>query len=196
MTTVYFVRHAKPVHGHKDDRTRPLTEEGIRDSEAVLEVLKDKRIDVFLCSPYKRSLQTIQSTAEYFHKEIFIDERFRERECGIDGNGSDGFKKRWADKDYHEEGGESIHMVQKRNVAALKEALQKYQDKCLVIGTHGTALSSIINYYMPSFGVEDFLRIIDWMPYVLEMQFNGQESIGMTEIVHIYKEYVKETPNQ
>ena len=29
MTRVYFVRHAQPEHDWKEDRTRPLTEEGI-----------------------------------------------------------------------------------------------------------------------------------------------------------------------
>ncbi len=28
MTRVYFVRHAQPEHDWKEDRTRPLTEEG------------------------------------------------------------------------------------------------------------------------------------------------------------------------
>ena len=28
MTRVYFVRHAQPEHDWKEERTRPLTEEG------------------------------------------------------------------------------------------------------------------------------------------------------------------------
>ncbi len=32
MTRVYFVRHAQPEHDHMDDRTRPLTAEGVTDS--------------------------------------------------------------------------------------------------------------------------------------------------------------------
>lgn len=30
MTKVYFVRHAQPEHAWKEDRTRPLTEDGKR----------------------------------------------------------------------------------------------------------------------------------------------------------------------
>ncbi|MFR2037777.1 MAG: SixA phosphatase family protein [Anaerobutyricum sp.] len=55
MTRVYFVRHAQPEHDWEDDRTRPLTEEGKKDSAIVLGFLKDKKIDAFYCSPYKRS---------------------------------------------------------------------------------------------------------------------------------------------
>lgn len=47
MTRVYFVRHAQPEHDWKEDRTRPLTEEGKKDSAIVLEFLKVKKIDAF-----------------------------------------------------------------------------------------------------------------------------------------------------
>ena len=36
MTKIYFVRHAQPEHAWKEDRTRPLTEEGKKDSAIVL----------------------------------------------------------------------------------------------------------------------------------------------------------------
>ena len=39
MTRVYFVRHAQPEHEWEEDRTRPLTEEGKKDSAIVLEFL-------------------------------------------------------------------------------------------------------------------------------------------------------------
>lgn len=103
MTRVYFVRHAQPEHDWKEDRTRPLTEEGKVDSAIVLEFLKDKKIDSFYCSPYKRSMDTIADVAAFFGKEIITDERLREREKGPDGNNHGMFQKRWADYDYHEE---------------------------------------------------------------------------------------------
>lgn len=52
MTRVYFVRHAQPEHDWKEGRTRPLTEEGKKDSAIVLDFFKDKKIDAFYCSPY------------------------------------------------------------------------------------------------------------------------------------------------
>ena len=66
MTRVYFVRHAQPEHDWKEDRTRPLTEEGKKDSAIVLEFLKDKKIDALYCSPYKRSMDTIADAAAFF----------------------------------------------------------------------------------------------------------------------------------
>lgn len=190
MTKVYFVRHAQPEHMWEDDRTRPLTEEGKRDSGIVLDFLKDRQIDIFYCSPYKRSMDTIAKTADFFGKNIIVDERLREREKGPDGNIHGMFQKRWADHTYHEEGGESIAMVQERNIAALQEILADNRDKSIVIGTHGTALSTILNFYDSEFGCEDFLRIIDWMPYVIELDFQGNTYLQRIEHCYIEKEFL------
>lgn len=189
MTKVFFVRHAQPEHNWKDDRTRPLTREGKADSKIVLDFLKDKKIDAFYCSPYKRSMDTISDTADFFGMEIITDERFREREKGAEGNQYGMFEKRWNNHDYHEEGGESINMVQERNVAALMEILGDNKDKTIVIGTHGTALCSVLNYYNPEFGCKDFLRIIDWMPYVIELDFEGDRLVSQKEHCHVEKEF-------
>lgn len=195
MTRIYFVRHAQPVHSHTDDRTRPLTDEGLRDTQLVLDTLKDMQIDAFYCSPYKRSLDTIASTAEYFSMQITTDERLRERQSGKKGNGGVGvsFKdminKRWSDKQLHEEGGESLSMVQERNIEAVKEIAAVNDGKTIVIGTHGTALSTIMNYYDPDFGAEDFFRIVDWMPYIVELDIENGDLVSKTEIAHIEKEY-------
>ena len=189
MTKVYFVRHAQPEHSWKEDRTRPLTEDGKKDSRIVQEFLQDKNIAAFYCSPYKRSIETIADTAAFFEKEIVTDERLREREKGPGGNNHGMFQKRWADHNYHEEGGESIAMVQKRNIEALKEILSDNRDKEIAIGTHGTALSTILNFYDDSFGCEEFLRIIDWMPYIVELDFEGDKLAFKHEHCYVEKEF-------
>lgn len=189
ITKVYFVRHAQPDFSHKDDRTRPLTPEGEKDAEAVTDFLKNKEIDVFYSSPYKRSIDTIKNAASYYGKEILLDERLREREKGLNSNNYGMFQKRWADLDYHEENGESIGTVQKRNIDALTEILKNNSGKNIVIATHGTALSSILNFYNSEFGCKDFLRIIDWMPYIIELDFSEEELLSVTEHLHIEKEF-------
>ena len=189
VTRIYFVRHAQPDHSWKDDITRPLTEEGKTDSKLVLDFLKDKEIHGFYSSPYKRSLDTIADSAAYFGKEILTDERLRERESGPSANNRELFEKRWRDHDYHEEKGESIRMVQERNLAALREVLEENRGRNLVVGTHGTALSAVINYYRPEFGLRDYLRILDWMPYVVELDFAGEELVGIKEHCYVEKEF-------
>ena len=189
MTTIYFVRHCKPDSTVYDDRNRPLTEEGLADSQRVLEVLKDKNIDIFISSPYKRSYDSIKKTADFYGKSIITDERLRERKAGKNGNNHEMFQKRWADFTFAEDDGESIGSVQKRNIEALNEILEKYENKIIVIGTHGTALSSILNYFDSSFNADSFMKIIDLMPYIVKLEFDGKKNISKEDVFSIWKEY-------
>lgn len=195
MVKVYFVRHAQSFHPWEDDRTRPLTEEGRNDVHAVTQFLKDKNIDRFYCSPYIRSIDTIAESAEYFKKGIITDERLRERENGKAELNIIMIRKRWEDLTFHEEGGESIAMVQERNISALRDILaantRHNQDTAIVIGTHGTALSSILKFYDPSYNGNSFLRILDWMPYIIELDFDGEILVGQQEHIHINKVYIE-----
>lgn len=197
LTHVYFVRHAQPIHGHKEDRTRPLTQEGKQDAALVTQVLRDKHIDRFYCSPYLRSLDTIRGAAAAYGLPILQDERLRERQVGEQGNAGlrdadSPLRRRWQDFSWHELGGESIGQVQQRNIAALQEILSENPGKNIAVGTHGTALSSILNFYRPGFGCEDFLRIVDWMPYIVELTFDGQTLLTFRELAHIEKQYPPE----
>lgn len=189
MTKVYFVRHAQPDNTCMDDRNKPLTDEGKRDSEIVFDCLKNKNINVFYSSPYKRSLDTIAATADFYRQKITTDERLRERQKGINSNIYGMYQKRWKNHDYHEENGESINMVQQRNIDALTEILNDNRDMNIVIGTHGTALCSVLNFYNPEFGCKDFLRIIDWMPYVVELDFDENKLLSVKEHCYIEKKF-------
>ena len=194
MTKVYFVRHAQSDWRSGSDRERGLTAEALEDRKIVLEFLRDKQIDVFYCSPYRRSLDTIRETAEFYGKPILTDERLREREAAPGGNCRKMFRKRWADFDWHEPGGETLRSVQERNIAALTEILEQNEGKNIAIGTHGTALSTILHYYDPSYNCDSFLRIINWMPFVVELDFNGTQFLSKTEHVHVEKIYKQKEP--
>ena len=188
LTTVVFVRHAQPDWRVKDE-SRPLSAEGRRDARVVLEALRDKSIDACWCSPYPRSLETVRETAGHFGLEIRIDPRLRERDSGPGGNVPELFRRRWADHAFHEDGGESIAMVQARYVAAMADILAAHPGQAVLVGTHGTALSALLNHYDPTFGCDDFLRIIDWMPYILEMTFDGQVPVATRELAHVHKAF-------
>lgn len=187
MTRVYFVRHAQSDHRAGSDRERGLTAEGRSDAGIVLDFLRDKPVDAFWCSPYRRSLDTIREAAAFFGLPIHTDERLRERETVPGGNTRELFRKRWADFDWHEPGGESLRSTQERNIAALAEILEQNRDKTVVIGTHGTALSTILRYYDSGYDCDAFLRIIDWMPFVVELDFEGTRFLAKTEHVHVEK---------
>ena len=90
---------------------------------------------------------------------------------------------------YHEESRESIAIVQNRNIEALNEILSDNMDKDIVVGTRDTVLSSILNFYDNSFGCVDFLRIIDWIPYIIELDFEGDKLVGKQEHCHVEKDF-------
>ncbi len=190
LTTVYFVRHAKPDTTVHDDRIRPLTAEGLEDSKKVTELLKDRHIDVLMSSPYKRSMDTIGGLSEALGMKIETDEDFRERFVGSWLGGSDFaelIEKQWADFNYHILDGECLASVQERNIRALKRVLESHAGKTIVIATHGTALSTIINFYKPEYGFKDFMRMVNFLPYVVKIRFDGERFIGMSEELIIEK---------
>ena len=189
MTSIYLIRHSQPDHYWEDDGTRPLTDEGLEDSKKVTEFLRNIKIDCYISSPYLRSRDTIKESTLEKSIEIIMDERFREREKGLNGNTLEMLLKRWDDLNFHEAGGESLDMVQKRNLEAIFEILNNHIDEDIVLGTHGTAMSTILNYFEPSFCCNDFLRIIDFMPYIIRLDFDGINYIGKKKLLIIEKEY-------
>ena len=191
MTSIYCIRHSQPDHDWEDDRTRPLTDGGLEDSRNVTEFLRNIKIDCYISSPYKRSIDTIKESSINHSIEIILDERFREREKGLNGYSFEMLQKRWNNLNFHEEGGESLNMVQKRNVEAIFEILNNHKGENIVLGTHGTALSTILNYFETSFCCNDFLRIIDFMPYIIRLEFDGINCIGKEESLIIKKEFMR-----
>ena len=189
MTNIYFVRHAQPDYAFADAAKRPLTEEGERDTLKVVEAMKDIRIDFAVSSPYKRSFDTIKQTADEHGLDIIIDERLHERINGKNSNNIDMFRKRWADLSYSESDGECLQSVMDRNIAAVNDILDAHKDENIMVGTHGTVLSTILHYYDNSFGVDDFMRLIDFMPYIIRLGFNGRELVEKEEILIVKKEF-------
>ncbi len=190
MTTIYFVRHAQPDYTSGTQSTFGLSDEGQMDRFAAAELLKDISFRAAVSSPYKRSMETIRPIAESQGLEIITDIRLRERDSGIKGNSSrEMFRKRWADHNYCEEGGECLCSVERRNIEALEDILEKYSGYDVLVGTHGTALSVILNHYDKAFGVEEFLRVINYMPWVVRADFDEKELVSYKELGFVRKEF-------
>ncbi|WP_010296242.1 histidine phosphatase family protein [Clostridium senegalense] len=179
MTKIYFVRHAKPDFKILDDLTRPLTDEGLKDSESLCELFKNKDINKVYSSPYKRAIDTVLPVAQMLNLEINIVEDFRERRiCNKWLDDFDSFaKNQWKDFNYKIEDGECLLEVQQRNINALKNILRENNSNNIIIGTHGTALSTIINYYDVTFKYEHFERIKNIMPWVVMLEFEGENFV-------------------
>lgn len=184
MTIVYFVRHAEPNYENHDDMPRELTNKGLTDRLLVTNYLDNKEINIILSSPYKRALDTINHFAEYMKFEVTIVDDFRERK--VDSvwieNFEDFTKRQWKDFDFKLSDGETLNQVQERNIRALNRVLQQHKGKNVVIGTHGTALSTIINYYDHSFGYDDFKKIKYLMPWVVKLAFEDYKCVDIEKI--------------
>jgi len=182
MTTIYFVRHAQPVSPWVADRTKPLTPQGLADRQAVIDTLGDAPIDAVYCSTYTRSIETIAAFAQARGLDIATDERLRERKSGTDSWAH--LERRWKDFSHSEDFGECMRSVQNRNIQVIRALLDKHNGQSLLIGTHGTALSTILHYYDPSFGCDDFLRFLNSLPYIIRLDFDGQTCTGKEELYH------------
>lgn len=183
MTRVYLVRHAQPNVNNHDDLTRELSEKGLADTALVTRFLSDKDISAVLSSPYKRAVDTVKPFADGAGFEVEIIPDFRER--GIDNVWIEDFnsfaQRQWSDFDYKLSGGESLREVQRRNIAALEAALERFENRNIAVGSHGTALSTIINHYDPKFGYEDFEEIKPLMPFVVCFEFNKNKFVTYTK---------------
>ena len=174
MTKVFFVRHAEPNYDNHDDRSRELSPRGMEDRKKVTSFLADKNIDIVISSPFKRAVDTVQDFADKNGLPVEIVEDFRERK--VDSGWIEDFasfsKKQWSDFSFKLSDGECLKEVQDRNISALNNVLKQYSGKNIVVGSHGTALSTIINFYDKSFGYDDFERIRFLMPWIVEFSFD------------------------
>ena len=177
MTTVFFVRHAEPNYENHQDMLRELSAKGLQDRKRVTDFLTKKKIDVVLSSPYKRAVDTLKDFADRYGFDIQTIVGFRERK--VDDVWIEDFtaftKRQWADFSYKLSNGECLQEVQDRNIAALKAVLEQYRGKSIVIGTHGTALSTVIRYYNPRFGYDEFAHIRSVMPWIVELTFDEND---------------------
>ena len=192
MTTIYFIRHATPDRTSGTDATFPLSAKGLADVPLVTAFLQDKAIDVVLSSPYKRSYDTVADFAKSAGLEIEVIDDLRERAVAHERKTNEEFfayaANQWKDFSYTLPGGECLAEVQARNIAAIKDVLVRHKGKNIAVGTHGTALSTIILYYDNTYGFDDWLVMP--MPWAVKMTFDGDTctSIEKTDLFTQQKE--------
>jgi 2,3-bisphosphoglycerate-dependent phosphoglycerate mutase len=187
MTIIYLIRHAQPDFAVHNDMERPLTEVGLESCNKVISYLLDKQITEVLSSPYKRALDTVQGFADLCGRVVLPVYDLRERAVDTDWieDFSEFVSKQWENFDYKLEGGESLNQVQTRCIRALEAIVSQHQNKNIVIGSHGTAISTIINYYDKDYGLDHFNRIRGIMPFVAKLVFEdkGCSSIEIIDIM-------------
>lgn len=184
-TFIYMVRHGdSPKEGN--ERTRGLTEKGKLDAQRIAEVLKNEGINTVISSPYSRSILTVEPLAKQIGQEVLIIEDLKERIFTAENERiSDRelfplLEKSYVDPNFSLKGGEMNADCQKRAVKVLKEILNTYIGKKVVIGTHGLVMTLMMGDYDLSYDLT-FLHNTS-KPDIYRMEFNGQELVKVNRL--------------
>ncbi len=174
-TNIYFVRHTESRYTPDDDNySRPLSLKGKEDAEKLIHYFRDIKISKVLSSPYHRAVHTVEGISRDKNLEIELIDDFRERTVADHYLDDDEFSKlvkdQWDDFDHSLEGGESFNQVQERGIKALKDVIKQDVGEDIIIGTHGTWLAVIINYFDDKYDL-DFWKTLK-MPDVFLLNFN------------------------
>ena len=183
MTTIiYFVRHAESFYMEGQERSRGLSQKGIKDSETVKGILMEEEVDYFISSPYQRSIDTIRSAVIEYSKKISIEEDLRERAIGHFEPLSfyDAKQKVYEDFDFSHPGGEASRTAQMRGIRVIENILRTYKGMKIVIGTHGDMMTLMMNYYDNRFGF-DFWQSTS-MPDIYKLRFEGDQYLDMVRL--------------
>ncbi|AJH74189.1 histidine phosphatase super family protein [Bacillus cereus ATCC 4342] len=126
-----------------------------------------------ISSPYKRAIQTVQGIANTYHVSIEIEEDLRERLLSSEpvADFNDAIENVWEDWSFAHEGGESNDVAQRRAVICLQNILKKYEDKNIVIGTHGNIMVLLMNYFDSKYDLQ-FWKTLH-MPDVYKLTFDN-----------------------
>lgn len=169
-TECWFVRHGKSVYVKGDDRNMPLDAMHLGDVKRITEFFTEIEIDQVIASTYKRAVDTVMGIAK--EKQLVIEqiEDLKEREVGEYVEDFKGFvKKQWSDFEYASAGGESINQVKERGINAFEKVVRLHAGKRLVIGTHGTLLTALLNHYDPELGYEFWSQLT--MPDIVRVVY-------------------------
>lgn len=191
MTKVYFVRHAQTDYRNPIDKERLLTKQGMQDRYKARDYLLStgiiKETLHLYSSTFQRAIDTVQPIADVFGLPIQLCEEFREWSILASEEAYfDACRHVWKDFTFRLIGCETLEEVQQRNVNKLLELVKLHQEETVVIGSHGTALSTVIHYFDPDFQYEDFMRIIDCKPWIVYFEFNCDTFVTYKEVFHNY----------
>ncbi|MDD5080700.1 MAG: histidine phosphatase family protein [Candidatus Omnitrophota bacterium] len=159
-TLLYFVRHGQTVW-NKEKRWQgwqdsPLTTEGVAQTKAIAQRLKDEKFDLFLTSPLGRAVITAGEINKFLNIDVTVCDELKEINLGdLEGHPEmymrdkfpDEFLKFWNQPDkFLHPSAETFTEVRDRVMPFVKDLYGKY--KKVLIVTHTTVIKHIIVYYL------------------------------------------------
>lgn len=186
ITKIYLVRHAESPHIFSQERTRGLTEAGEAATHQVTELLQDKEIDVVVSSAYTRAVQTVEGIAakKGLHVQSYeglIEKRIKGLDYQLPNQELlDAIKRSFEDEEYCLPGGETLSTAQERSIPIIKELLATYAGGTIVLGTHGTIMTVILNYFDDRYAFDYWKSTTK--PDIYELLFEDEKMIEVTRL--------------
>ncbi len=205
-TIIYLIRHAETIDENgirKTDETMQeinekeiLSIEGEEDSKKLSENVELQNIDIIWCSSYTRAKQTAKYIANKNKMQYNLDKRLCERKLGNiedlakfmnDKTTRDPSREQLAFPDFKTRDGESANDTNKRMNEFITETLKNYNEKRIVIVSHGGA----IKFYLLSYCKVNKNLNLEYKgkelnitsPCLLKLTFRKDELINLEQIV-------------
>ena len=167
MTTIYFIRHSKPLNVNNtytndnlqiQNEKKILSLEGEKMAKESFDSDIFNNIDCVYSSNYIRAISTAKYVSEKNNLKINIIDDLGERQFGIsswDELPKDFERKQFLDENYKIGDGESQKEVRNRMDVAIMRILHENKDKIIAIFSHATAISYLFKKWCDIQIVED-----------------------------------------
>ena len=175
MSRVLFVRHCQS-NGlpEPDDR---LTDLGLVQASALAEHLRQYQVDRVVCSPYRRSQQSIEPFIDASGLLLEADSRLAERRVSpvrfeAEYARLSFLRKSYAEPDLRMPGGESAREALERGWSIMLELLRSEAELVIAV-SHGQLLSQVLARIDPSFGFAGWTAMTNPDVFLVEAQTDG-----------------------
>lgn len=191
MTTIYLIRHSKPLKVNneytKDDlqtqnEKKILSFEREKIVQARFESCIFDDVDCVYSSNYIRAISTAKYVAEKNNLEINIVDELGERKFGISSWSElpENFeRKQFLDENYKIGNGENQKQVRERMYSAITKILDANKNKKVVIISHATAISYLLKKWCNIEIVDNKLRYLFNGKILLDGYFNYCETFKL-----------------
>lgn len=191
MTTIYLIRHSKPLkvnNEFNDDNLQIQNEKSslsIEGENIAKEKLNNKEfdnIDILFSSNYVRAIQTAKYLSAKNNIEINIISDLGERKFGINSWNElpENFeRKQFLDENYKIGNGESQKEARDRMYSTIMKILEENSNKRIAIVSHATAISYLLKNWCDIQVVDNKLRYSFNNNIILDGYFNYCETFKL-----------------
>ena len=163
LTTVYLLRHAesRPSATVKEPDW-PLSELGKKHARDIVPTLAKLDIDHVYTSPFLRAVETAKPFADFAGKPLRIHDELREQRslwADSEADFMEQMRKKWEDFHFAPPGGESNAECQLRIVDAIGGIIRRHPGRTLLVSSHGSAISLLLNSIHSSFNFKGWMRM-------------------------------------